>query len=95
MLVCQSIVRAELEVHEDYYAGFAQGAYYGLLLGGEDYDVAWCMRGELEHEARGMGAGAEFQRTMERLLEECRARQGRLRDGDRQLSAASPPVPTR
>jgi len=75
LLVCQSAVPAELEVHEDYYAGFAQGAYYGLLLAGEDYHVAWCMRGELEIEARGMGQGAEFQKTMERLLEQCRATQ--------------------
>lgn len=64
--------RADLDVHEDYYAGFAQGAYYGLLLAGEDYDVAWCMRGELAVEAKGMGSGVEFQKTMERLLEKCR-----------------------
>lgn len=72
-LVCESVVQAELDVHEDYYAGFAQGAYYGLMLAGEDYHVAWCMRGELEIEARGMGSGAEFQRTMEQLHEQCRA----------------------
>jgi malonyl CoA-acyl carrier protein transacylase len=72
MLVCQSAVRGELSVHEDYYAGFSQGAYYGLLLAGEEYEVAWCMRGELVHEAKGMGQGAEFQKTMERLLENCR-----------------------
>jgi hypothetical protein len=72
LLAWQTGARAELDVHEDYYRGFAQGAYYGLLLAGEDYDVAWCMRGELELEARGMGQGAEFQRTMERLLDGCR-----------------------
>ena len=72
LLAWQTAARAELDVHEDYYRGFAQGAYYGLLLAGEGYDVAWCMRGELEIEARGMGEGAEFQRTMERLLGQCR-----------------------
>lgn len=72
LLTCQSAAWGELNVHDDYYAGFSQGAYYGLLLAGEDYDTAWCMRGELVHEAKGMGQGAEFQQTMERLLEECR-----------------------
>lgn len=61
-----------LDVHEDYYRGFAQGAYYGLMLAGEDYHVAWCMKAELEHEARGMGTGVDFQRTMESLLDKCR-----------------------
>jgi hypothetical protein len=79
LLVCQSVVRAELDVHEDYYAGFAQGAYYGLLLAGEDYEVAWCMRGELEFEAKGMGQGVAFQKTMERLLAECRETHGHSR----------------
>ncbi len=72
VLICQSAVPGELNVHEDYYAGFSQGAYYGLLLAGEEYEVAWCMRGELVHEAKGMGQGLEFQKTMERLLEDCR-----------------------
>lgn len=72
LLAWQTAPRAELDVHEDYYRGFAQGAYYGLMLAGEGYDVAWCMRGELEIEARGMGQGAEFQRTMEGLLDQCR-----------------------
>lgn len=71
-LACRSVAPAELDVHDDYYAGFSQGAYYGLMLAGEDYHVAWCMRGELEVEARGMGSGAEFQRTLERLLARCR-----------------------
>lgn len=44
-----------------------------LTLAGEDYDVAWCMQGDLEVEARGMGQGAGFQRTMERLPDQCRA----------------------
>ncbi|MEX2126074.1 MAG: hypothetical protein WD795_19445 [Woeseia sp.] len=72
LFACQSAVPGELDVHEDYYAGFAQGTYYGLLLAGEDYEVAWCMRGELVFEAKGMGQGVEFQRTMERLLAACR-----------------------
>lgn len=61
-----------LDVHDDYYRGFAQGAYYGLMLAGEDYHVAWCMKVELEYEAKGMGTGADFQRTMESLLDTCR-----------------------
>lgn len=72
LLICRSAAQAELDVHDDYYAGFSQGAYYGLMLAGEDYHVAWCMRGELETEARGMGNGVEFQRTLERLLAGCR-----------------------
>lgn len=75
LTIAQPLARAELDVHEDYYAGFAQGAYYGLLLAGEGYEVAWCMRGELDVEARGMGTGEDFQRTLERLLAACRAGQ--------------------
>ena len=72
LLTWQTAARADLDVHEDYYRGFAQGAYYGLMLAGEPYDIAWCMRGELEVEARGMGQGADFQKTLERLLADCR-----------------------
>ena len=61
-----------LDVHEDYYRGFAHGAYYGLMLAGVDYHVAWCMKVELEYEAAGMGTGADFQRKMEALLDKCR-----------------------
>ena len=75
LTIAQSLARAELDVHDDYYGGFAQGAYYGLLLAGEDYEVAWCMRGELDFEARGMGTGEDFQRTLESLLASCRAGQ--------------------
>ena len=50
-----------LDVHADYYRGFAHGAYYGLMLAGVEYDVAWCMKAELEYEAAGMGTGADFQ----------------------------------
>ena len=63
-----------LEFHEDYYLGFSQGAYYGLMLGGVDYDVAWCMKSELAYEAAAMGTGGEFQAKMERMLVACRAR---------------------
>ena len=77
--ITQLLARAELDVHDDYYAGFAQGTYYGLLLAGEEYEVAWCMRGELDVEARGMGTGEDFQRTLEALLAACRAG-----DADRQ-----------
>ncbi len=61
-----------LDVHDDYYRGFAHGAYYGLLLAGVDYHVAWCMKAELEYEAAAMGAGAEFQQKLESLLATCR-----------------------
>jgi len=67
--------RAELravELHEDYYIGFSQGAYYGLMLAGEDYHVAWCMKSELEYEAATLGTGGEFQARLEALLQDCR-----------------------
>lgn len=69
------LLRAELramELHQDYYLGFSQGAYYGLLLGGEHYDVAWCMKSELEYEAEALGTGGEFQARLEAMLEHCR-----------------------
>lgn len=63
---------AAIDVHEDYYRGFAQGAYYGLMLAGVDYHVAWCMKAELEYEAANLGTGGEFQRRLESLLATCR-----------------------
>lgn len=62
-----------LQFHDDYYAGFAQGVYYGLLLRGEDYEVAWCMKSELGYEAKSLGSGEEFQQRIEGLLSHCRA----------------------
>ena len=59
-------------LHDDYYFGFSQGAYYGLMLAGEEYDVAWCMKSELEYEARTLGSGSEFQKKLESLLANCR-----------------------
>ena len=74
--VAQSLFyRAELravELHEDYYIGFSQGTYYGLMLAGEDYHVAWCMKSELEYEAATLGTGGEFQAGLDALLQECR-----------------------
>jgi len=61
-----------LEFHDDYYVGFSQGAYYGLMLGGIEYAVAWCMKSELAYEAAGMGTGGEFQARMEQMLTTCR-----------------------
>jgi len=61
-----------LDVHDDYYRGFAHGAYYGLMLGGVDYHIAWCMKVELAYEAANMGTGEDFQRKMESLLDKCR-----------------------
>lgn len=58
--------------HDDYYEGFAQGVYYGLLLRGEDYAVAWCMKSELAYEAKALGAGGDFQKKIESLLGQCR-----------------------
>lgn len=62
------------EFHADYYLGFSQGAYYGLMLAGVDYHVAWCMKSELAHEGPAMGTGGEFQARMEKLLADCRER---------------------
>jgi len=64
------------EFHADYYLGFSHGAYYGLMLAGVDYHVAWCMKGELEYEAANLGTGAEFQQAMEGILTKCRATAG-------------------
>jgi hypothetical protein len=61
-----------LEFHEDYYLGFSQGAYYGLMLAGVDYDVAWCMKSELAYEGAAMGTGGEFQAKIEQMLLDCR-----------------------
>lgn len=61
-----------LDFHDDYYLGFSQGAYYGLMLGGVDYDVAWCVKSELAHVGSDMGSGGEFQARMESMLADCR-----------------------
>ncbi len=61
-----------LDFHEDYYLGFSQGAYYGLMLAGVDYDVAWCMKSELDYEGAAMGSGGEFQAKIEQMLRDCR-----------------------
>lgn len=61
-----------LEFHEDYYLGFSQGAYYGLMLAGVDYDVAWCMKSELAHIGAAIGTGGEFQARLENMLVSCR-----------------------
>lgn len=62
-----------LQLHEDYYLGFSQGVYYGLLMAGVEYDVAWCMKAELDYEADKMGSGGEFQQKMDAILARCRA----------------------
>lgn len=63
-----------LGFHADYYLGFSQGTYYGLMLAGVGYDVAWCMKSEVEFIGTDLGAGAEFQRALESMLRECRER---------------------
>lgn len=60
-----------LDFHKDYYEGFSQGAYYGLMLGGVDYAIAWCMKSELAYEAAKLGTGGEFQARIERMLATC------------------------
>ncbi|MCH8336460.1 MAG: hypothetical protein IIC61_11290 [Proteobacteria bacterium] len=67
------VAKDGLEYHADYYLGFSQGAYYGLMLAGVDYDVAWCMKSELAYEASAMGTGGEFQAKIEQMLVDCRA----------------------
>lgn len=64
---------AALPFHDDYYEGFAQGVYYGLLLRDEEYGIAWCMKSELGYEAKSLGTGGDFQKRIEALLERCRA----------------------
>lgn len=61
-----------LDYHDDYYLGFSQGVYYGLMLAGVEYETAWCMKSELEYESANLGAGGEFQARIEKLLEQCR-----------------------
>jgi hypothetical protein len=73
LLACLSPDAGELtRFHDDYYEGFAQGVYYGLLLRGEDYEIAWCMKSELGYEARSLGTGGDFQKNIEGLLARCR-----------------------
>ncbi|MDH3441825.1 MAG: hypothetical protein OEM63_13795 [Gammaproteobacteria bacterium] len=57
--------------HEDYYLGFSQGAYYGLMLAGIEYDVAWCVKGELDYAGAALGSGSDFQQNIERIFESC------------------------
>jgi hypothetical protein len=73
-LIMAPLARSDtsLEFHDDYYLGFSQGVYYGLMLGGVDYDTAWCVRGELDHVSRELGAGGEFQETLDATLANCR-----------------------
>lgn len=59
------------EFHEDYYLGFSQGAYYGLMLAGIEYDVAWCVKGELDYEAGNLGSGSDFQENIESIFRVC------------------------
>lgn len=64
-----------LAFHEDYYLGFSQGAYYGLMLAGAEYDVAWCVKGELAYAADSMGVGGEFQEKMQAIFDGCSGEQ--------------------
>ena len=61
-----------MDFHADYYLGFSHGAFYGLMLAGVEYDVAWCVKGELDFEAEKLGAGSAFQARMERIYVDCR-----------------------
>ena len=66
------VAKDGLEFHDDYYLGFSQGAFYGLMLAGVDYDIAWCIKSELSYEASAMGTGGEFQEKIEQMLVDCR-----------------------
>lgn len=68
------------QFHDDYYEGFAQGVYYGLLLRGEDYAIAWCMKSELGYEAKSLGTGGDFQKNIESLLARCREKSSGAED---------------
>ena len=61
-----------IDVHADYYLGFSQGMYYGLMLGGVDYDVAWCVKGEVDYLGDALATGSEFQQQMDGMLAGCR-----------------------
>jgi hypothetical protein len=61
-----------MDFHQDYYLGFSQGVYYGLLLAGTEYDVAWCMKSELAYEAEKLGSGGEFQAKLESIHDGCK-----------------------
>ena len=61
-----------LDFHEDYYLGFSQGVYYGLMLAGTGYEVAWCMKSELDYTGSAIGTGGDFQAAMEAILAACR-----------------------
>lgn len=63
---------AGLGFDEDYYLGFSQGAYYGLMLAGVEYDVAWCVKSELDYEGAQMGTGGEFQSRLNAIYDACR-----------------------
>ena len=78
-LVVAPLARSDtsLEFHDDYYLGFSQGMYYGLMLGGVDYDTAWCVKGELDYLAGDLGVGGEFQEKLDSLLDRCK---GALRE---------------
>ena len=58
--------------HADYYLGFSQGAYYGLMLAGADYELAWCVKSELAYEAAELGAGGEFQAKLDSIYMACK-----------------------
>jgi len=64
-----------LDLHEDYYLGFSQGAYYGLMLAGIEYEIAWCVKSELAFEGEQIGSGGEFQANIERIYASCREQQ--------------------
>ncbi len=60
-----------LGFHEDYYLGFSQGVYYGLMLAGTEYDIAWCVKAELAYEGAAMGSGGEFQAKLDGIMRNC------------------------
>ena len=45
------------------------------MLAGVDYDIAWCVKGELDFEGGSLGAGSEFQANIERIYANCNEQQ--------------------
>jgi len=73
LLVSPTLIAQDdgLDFHDDYYLGFSQGAYYGLMLSGTEYEVAWCVKSELAYEARNMGTGGTFQAKLQAIYKSC------------------------
>ena len=45
------------------------------MLAGTEYDVAWCVKGELAYLADSIGVGGEFQEKMQAIFDACSGEQ--------------------